>query len=238
MSPFRRKRDGEEQSSQDSVEAQATPAADEPDPAAWALPADAGAVTTDAGTAATVAEPEPAPAASTGWAPPTSPGQDPLETFNEVTEQRPELLVAGAFAGAFCSPASSSGSPPTSARVSQTDLARAVQEVSDRASVLIREEIELAKAEVSAKVTKLAKGAAIGAAAGVFLLGATYCAGPRRRLVRVEGAPGGQRRDLARLPHRRRSCSCCSRRSPPSSPTASSSAGRHRRRRWRSRKRS
>jgi Putative Actinobacterial Holin-X, holin superfamily III len=56
----------------------------------------------------------------------------------------------------------------------QTDLARAVQEVSDRASVLIREEIELAKAEISSKITKLAKGAGIGAAAGVFLLGAAY----------------------------------------------------------------
>jgi hypothetical protein len=54
----------------------------------------------------------------------------------------------------------------------QTDLARAVQEVSDRASVLIRDEIELAKAEVTTKVTRLAKGAAIGAAAGVFLLAA------------------------------------------------------------------
>ena len=37
--------------------------------------------------------------------------------------------------------------------------------------MLIREEVELAKAGVSAKVTKLAKGAAVGAAAGVFLLG-------------------------------------------------------------------
>ena len=54
----------------------------------------------------------------------------------------------------------------------QTDLARAVQEVSERASLLIREEIELAKAEVSTKVVKLAKGAAVGAAAGVFLLAA------------------------------------------------------------------
>jgi uncharacterized small protein (DUF1192 family) len=57
---------------------------------------------------------------------------------------------------------------------SQTDIARAVQEVSERASLLIREEIELAKAEVAAKASKLAKGAAIGAAAGVFLLGAGY----------------------------------------------------------------
>ena len=54
----------------------------------------------------------------------------------------------------------------------QTDLARAVQEVTERASVLIREEVELAKAEMTAKATKLAKGAAIGAAAGVFVLAA------------------------------------------------------------------
>jgi hypothetical protein len=53
-----------------------------------------------------------------------------------------------------------------------TDLARAVQEVTDRASVLIREEIELAKAEVTTKVMKLAKGAAVGAAAALFLFGA------------------------------------------------------------------
>ena len=51
-----------------------------------------------------------------------------------------------------------------------SDLARAVQEVSERASTLVREEIELAKAEVSTKVSKLATGAAIGAAAGVFLV--------------------------------------------------------------------
>ena len=55
---------------------------------------------------------------------------------------------------------------------SQTDIAAAVQEVSERASLLIREEIELAKAEILTKGTKLAKGAAIGAAAGVFVLGA------------------------------------------------------------------
>src|SRR4051794_26556629 len=54
----------------------------------------------------------------------------------------------------------------------QTDLARAVQEVSERATLLVREEIELAKAEVTAKVRKLAIGAGVGAAAGLFLMGA------------------------------------------------------------------
>jgi hypothetical protein len=54
----------------------------------------------------------------------------------------------------------------------QTQIAQAVQEVSEKASLLVREEIELAKAEITQKVTKLAKGAGIGAAAGIFVLGA------------------------------------------------------------------
>jgi uncharacterized small protein (DUF1192 family) len=48
------------------------------------------------------------------------------------------------------------------------NIATAVTEVSERVTLLIRDEIELAKAEVMGKVTKLARGAAIGAAAGVF----------------------------------------------------------------------
>mgnify|MGYP001233698362 CR=1 FL=1 len=43
-----------------------------------------------------------------------------------------------------------------------------VFEVSERTSNLIREEIELAKTEVSEKVTTLARGSAVGIAAGVF----------------------------------------------------------------------
>jgi hypothetical protein len=53
---------------------------------------------------------------------------------------------------------------------STSELAQAIQDVTDRATLLIREEIELAKAEVSTKIAKLAKGAAVGAAAGVFVL--------------------------------------------------------------------
>jgi hypothetical protein len=45
-----------------------------------------------------------------------------------------------------------------------------VFEVSDRASVLIREEIELAKAEVTEKFNSLLRGSVAGLAAGVFLL--------------------------------------------------------------------
>ncbi len=55
---------------------------------------------------------------------------------------------------------------------SDSDLAGAVQEVTERAQRIVRDEIELAKAEVTEKATKLAKGVAVGAAAGVFLLGA------------------------------------------------------------------
>jgi hypothetical protein len=43
-----------------------------------------------------------------------------------------------------------------------------VFDVSERASTLIREEIELAKAEVSEKVGKILRGSAVGVAAGVF----------------------------------------------------------------------
>jgi hypothetical protein len=50
------------------------------------------------------------------------------------------------------------------------NIAAAIADVSDRASVLVREEIELAKAEVSEKVSKLAKGAVVGIAAGIFFL--------------------------------------------------------------------
>jgi hypothetical protein len=49
-------------------------------------------------------------------------------------------------------------------------LGEIVGEVSEKASQLVREEIELAKAEVKDKVSKLTRGAAAGAAAGVFLI--------------------------------------------------------------------
>ena len=51
-----------------------------------------------------------------------------------------------------------------------TNIAQAIQAVSERAQILVREEIELAKAEVTAKVSQLVRGAAIGAAAGIFVV--------------------------------------------------------------------
>jgi uncharacterized membrane protein YqjE len=47
-------------------------------------------------------------------------------------------------------------------------LGEIVADVSEKASQLVREEIELAKAEVKDKVSKLTKGAAIAGAASVF----------------------------------------------------------------------
>jgi tetrahydromethanopterin S-methyltransferase subunit G len=48
-------------------------------------------------------------------------------------------------------------------------IAAAVQEISDRSTTIIREEIELAKAEVQQKVSKLIRGVVIGTAAGIFI---------------------------------------------------------------------
>jgi uncharacterized membrane protein YqjE len=50
------------------------------------------------------------------------------------------------------------------------NIASAIAEVSERATLLIHEEIELAKAEISEKTTKLIRGAIVGVAAGVFLV--------------------------------------------------------------------
>ena len=43
-----------------------------------------------------------------------------------------------------------------------------VFDVSERVSTLVREEIELAKTEITEKVTKLVKGSVVGLAAGIF----------------------------------------------------------------------
>ena len=54
--------------------------------------------------------------------------------------------------------------PPTEDR----SVAELVFDVSESTSTLVREEIELAKAEVSEKVGKILRGSAVGVAAGVF----------------------------------------------------------------------
>jgi uncharacterized membrane protein YqjE len=59
-----------------------------------------------------------------------------------------------------------------SAPTEPSDLGKAIQDVAEYSQKLVHEEIELAKAEISEKMGKLARGAAIGAAAGVFVLAA------------------------------------------------------------------
>ena len=57
-------------------------------------------------------------------------------------------------------------SPDNKSRPQQ--IGHTVTEISEKASLLVREEIALAKAEVTQKATKLGKGAAVAAVAGVF----------------------------------------------------------------------
>ena len=76
---------------------------------------------------------------------------------------------------------SGSAPPPTAPARSASNGGRApeemtvgelVFEVSDRATVLVREEIELAKTEVTEKLTRLLQGGVTAVVAGVFLLAA------------------------------------------------------------------
>jgi uncharacterized membrane protein YqjE len=50
----------------------------------------------------------------------------------------------------------------------EKSLGDVVNDVSTKASLLVREEIELAKTEISEKVSRMAKGGAVAGAAGVF----------------------------------------------------------------------
>ena len=83
------------------------------------------------------------------------------------------------------------------------NLGDIVSEVSEKASLLVRQEIDLAKAEITDKATKLAKGAGIAAAAGVFLVfGVTMFFHGAGLVPRRPPQPGGQH--LGRLRDRHR----------------------------------
>ncbi|HEX5224122.1 MAG TPA: phage holin family protein [Solirubrobacteraceae bacterium] len=56
------------------------------------------------------------------------------------------------------------------------NIAAAIADVSERATQLVHEEIELAKAEVTEKAQRLARGAIVGVVAGVFFLTALWFA--------------------------------------------------------------
>jgi hypothetical protein len=69
---------------------------------------------------------------------------------------------------------SAASPPPGERQDSPKSIAAAISEVSERATLLVREEIELAKTEVAEKATKLAKGAVVAIAAGIFLITALF----------------------------------------------------------------
>ncbi len=54
------------------------------------------------------------------------------------------------------------------------NVATALTDVSERVAVLVREEVELAKAEVTEKASRLARGAVVGVVAGVFFFTALF----------------------------------------------------------------
>ena len=66
----------------------------------------------------------------------------------------------------------SSGAGPSGDR--QSGIAATITEVTERASVLVREEIELAKTEITEKATRLARGAIVAIVAGVFFFTALF----------------------------------------------------------------
>jgi len=51
-----------------------------------------------------------------------------------------------------------------------SDLGQAIQDVTEKLSLLVREEVELAKTEITEKVTKLIKGAVVGIVGGIFFV--------------------------------------------------------------------
>jgi uncharacterized membrane protein YqjE len=67
------------------------------------------------------------------------------------------------------------GSGPPHQRGGQPqNIATAITDVSERVAVLVREEVELAKAEVAEKAAKLARGAVVAVAAGIFVVTALF----------------------------------------------------------------
>ena len=62
------------------------------------------------------------------------------------------------------------GPTPPPPGADERSIGELVVDVSERVSILVREEIELAKAEVSEKVGKLLRGSVVGIAAGIFVV--------------------------------------------------------------------
>ena len=69
---------------------------------------------------------------------------------------------------------SSSPSPGEERSEQPQNIATTLTEVSERATLLIHEEIELAKAEIAEKAASLMRGAVVATVAGIFLVGCAW----------------------------------------------------------------
>jgi hypothetical protein len=73
------------------------------------------------------------------------------------------------------------------------NIAAAITEISERATLLIRDEIELARAEIAAKLRKILTGAVVGVVAGMFIVvAAMFVLEGLAWLVWYEFFPAGQ----------------------------------------------
>jgi uncharacterized membrane protein YqjE len=72
--------------------------------------------------------------------------------------------------GTIPAPDGRSAGSPNGESPEEMTVGELVFEISDRASVLIREEVELAKTEVTEKLTRLMQGSVVALVAGVFVL--------------------------------------------------------------------
>ena len=100
-------------------------------------------------------------------APAESPADADAAAEQDAFAERPELFVGAAFAGGLadrrrCSDGWVGTMTPPGDNGADKNLGEIVSEVSEKASLLVREEIELAKAEVTAKAKTMARGAGVG----------------------------------------------------------------------------
>jgi uncharacterized membrane protein YqjE len=126
--------------------------------------------------------PAPKPGQPVGATPPQAkppakpePKADPLKTDPAAAQDPPrpaDIPEAPIPPGAATphSTASGNGSGPGKS------VGELFLEVSEQATILVREEIELAKTEVTEKVSRLLRGSVVGLVAGVFLLLALFLA--------------------------------------------------------------
>jgi uncharacterized membrane protein YqjE len=117
--------------------------------------------------------PAPKPGQPVGSTPPTAPKPPP-----GAKPEPPKTTAATPKAKAPPATPPPTTPPPAATNGSGPDktVGELFLEVSEQATILVREEIELAKAEVTEKAGKLLRGSVVGLVAGIFLLLALFLA--------------------------------------------------------------